>query len=198
MANVDGEPNVIVAFRDSTGTSLSPTDWLADGRLVAHTYGSSRLDVVTFRLGDSAAAPLVATPAFETQGFVSPNGRWLAYSSDVSGAREIYVRPFPGPGDAVAVSTTGGVEPRWARDGSELYFRNGQDIMAVPVRTGSVFSAAGRPERLFAGGYDFQQDDNWDVGPDGRFLAVKADPNAGTQFLVVLNWFDELRARFPR
>jgi serine/threonine-protein kinase len=140
--------------------------------------------------------PLVATDASERQAVVSPDGRWLAYSSDVSGARQVYVRPFRGQGKDVAVSTSGGVEPRWARNGSELYYRNGQDIMAVSVRTRPVFSAIGNPQRLFTGGYDFLQDDNWDVTPDGRFLMVKADPNAGTQFLVVLNWSDELRARF--
>jgi serine/threonine-protein kinase len=196
VANVDGQPNVNSVLHEPVASFLVPTGWLPDGRVIGHLYGGPRRDVVTFRVGDSVAAPLVASDAVENQATVSPDGRWLAYSSDASGAREVYVRPFPGAGDAIAVSSSGGVEPRWSRDGTELYYRNGQDIMAVPVRTHPAFR--GKPQRLFGAGYDFLQDDNWDVGPDGRFLMVKADPNAGTQFLVVLNWLDELRSRFAR
>ena len=198
VANVDGQPNVVRALPETTSSSLVPSQWLASGLVIGHTFGGPRLDVVAFHVGDSATAPVVATDAQETQPAASPDGRWLAYSSDLSGAREVYVRPRVGQGEAVAISTSGGVEPHWARSGSELYYRNGQDIMAVSVRTRPVFSTIEKPQRLFSGGYDFLQDDNWDVTPDGRFLMVKADPNAGTQFLVVLNWSDELRARFAR
>jgi serine/threonine-protein kinase len=191
IANVDGEPNVRLALRNPANVSLAPSDWLPDGRLIGHLYGSPPFDIVAFRAGDSVVSPLVSSDAIEVQGVVSPDGRWLAYSSNASGAREVYVRPLVGPGDPIAVSTSGGVEPRWSRDGTELYYRNGQAIMAVSVRTRPPFSA--KPQQLFSGGYDFLQDDNWDVGPDGLFLMVKSDPNAGTQFVVVFNWFDELR-----
>jgi serine/threonine-protein kinase len=196
VATVDGEPNVKPALANATALSIVPTAWLPDGRVIGHIYAGPRRDVVTFQVGDSVVTPLVASDAIENQAVVSPDGRWLAYSSNVSGAREVYVRPFPGAGDAIAISSSGGVEPRWSRDGAELYYRNGQDIMAVPVRTRPPFSA--KPQRLFGGDYDFLQDDNWDVGPDGRFLVVRGDPNAGTQFLVVINWLDELRSRFAR
>jgi hypothetical protein len=93
------------------------------------------------------------------------------------------------------VSTSGGVEPRWSHDGRELYYRKGQDIWAVAVDPGARLSL-GQGQRLFGGPYDFQQDDNWDVGPDGRFLMIMSDPYAATQFLIVLNWFEELRSRF--
>lgn len=197
VATVDGTPGVRSAFTDSTTSALVPSVWLPSGQLLGHTYGSAGSDIVTFRIGDSAFTRLVATDALETQAAVSPDSRWLAYASDASGAREVYVRPYPGPGAAVAVTTSGGVEPRWARNGSELYYRNGQDIWAVTVRPGPRPSF-GQPRRLFGGPYDFQQDDNWDVVPDGRFLMIMADPNAATQFLLVLNWFEELRARFRR
>ena len=195
VATVDGTPNVTPALSTMTSSAV-PSQWLADGLVIGHTYGGPRNDIITFHVGDSAAVPMVATEAVEAQAAVSPDGRWLAYRSDISGARQVYVRPLRGRGEAIAISTSGGVEPRWARNGSELYYRNGQDIMAVSVRTRPVFSTIGKPQRLFSGGYDFLQDDNWDVTPDGRFLMVKADPNAGTQFLVVLNWSAELRARF--
>ena len=192
VANVDGEPNVSPALRRPPASPIAPTDWLKDGRVIGHFFGSLPLDVVAFRVGDSVVTTLVGSDPVENQGVVSPDGRWLAYSSNASGAREVYVRPFVGSGDPVAVSTSGGVEPRWSRDGGELYYRNGEAIMAVAVRTRVPFSD--KPQRLFSGGYDFLQDDNWDVGPDGHFLMVKSDPNAGTQFVVVFNWFDELRA----
>ena len=189
VANVDGEPNVSVALRNAPPGAVAPSDWLPDGRVIGHRYGGPRIDVVTFRVGDSVAVPLLASDNVEVQGVVSPDGRWLAYSSNASGAREVYVRPFIGSGDPIAVSTSGGVEPRWSRDGTELYYRNGQAIVAASVRARPPFSAK---QQLFSGDYDFLQDDNWDVGPDGRFLMVKSDPNAGTQFVVVFNWFDEL------
>jgi len=175
---------------------IVPTSWLRDGRVIGHRYGGPAIDVVTFRVGDSVVTPLVASAADEVQGVASPDGRWLAYSSNASGAREVYVRPLLAAGEPIAISTSGGVEPRWSRDGAELYYRNGQAIMAVSARTQPPFSA--RPRQLFSGSFDFLQDDNWDVGPDGRFLMIRSDPNAGTQFLVVLNWFDELRAQFAR
>jgi serine/threonine-protein kinase len=196
VANVDGVPNVSPALHNTTPLAIAPTNWLHDGRVIAHLYGGPAIDVVTFRVGDSVVTPLVASDAAEVQGVASPDGRWLAYSSNASGAREVYVRPLFAPGEPIAVSTSGGVEPRWSRDGAELYYRNGQAIMAVSVNTRPPFSA--KPQELFSGGFDFLQDDNWDVGPDGRFLMVRSDPNAGTQFLVVLNWFDELRAQFAR
>ena len=196
IATVDGRPNVQAALRNTVALGMVPTAWLPDGRVIGHSYAGQRADIVTFHVGDSVVTPLLASDALENQAAVSPDGRWLAYTSDVSGAREVYVRPFPGLGNAIAISSSGGVEPRWSRDGAELYYRNGQDIMAVSARTRPAFS--GKPQRLFGGGYDFLQDDNWDVGPDGRFLMVKADPNAGTQFLVVLNWLDELRSRFEQ
>ena len=197
IAVVDGPPAVRTVFTDSTRSQLVPNVWLPSGQLLGHTYGPAGSDVVTFRLGDSTYTQLVATDALEAQPVLSPDRKWLAYTSDASGAREVYVRPYPGPGVATALTTSGGVEPHWARDGSELYYRKGQDIWAVAVHRGARLSF-GEPRRLFGGPYDFQQDENWDVLPDGRFLMVVADPSAATQFLVVLNWFSELRERFRR
>ena len=122
----------------------------------------------------------------------SPDGRWVAYTSDVSGAREVYVRPFPGPGPRHSVSIGGGGEARWSKDGREIFFRSGTRILAVDVSTTPEFSS-GPPRVLFdASGYDFSQALNWDVGPDGRFVMVKSDPTMLRQFQIVQNFFEGL------
>jgi hypothetical protein len=122
----------------------------------------------------------------------SPDGRWVAYASDVSGIYEVYVLPFPGPGRRHTVSVGGGVEPRWSRDGGELFYRSGNRIWAVEVRTSPALTV-GAPQVLFVTDqYDFSQTTNWDVGPDGRFVMVKGDPSALRRLQVVLNWFQEV------
>jgi len=132
----------------------------------------------------------------------SPDGRWLAYASDESGRQEIYVRPFPGPGGKSQISTEGGTEPVWARNGQELFYRNGDKMMAAAVETKPVFAAA-KPKLLFEGHYEtavFVFEPNYDAASDGkRFLMVKASEqeSALTQLNVVLNWSDELRRLVP-
>ena len=126
----------------------------------------------------------------------SPNGRWVAYRSAESGQSEVYVRPFPGPGGAIPISTDGGTLPVWSADGRELFYRSGNTMMVVTVDTGASFTA-GTPEVLFSGAYNNINND-YDVAADGRFLMVRPDPNATADRLqVVLNWVEELKARVP-
>jgi serine/threonine-protein kinase len=138
-----------------------------------------------------------ATPATEQEPGLSPDGRWLAYQSDMSGSNEIYVQSFPDGGRRQTVSTGGGVDPVWSADGRELYYRRGNAIMAVPVRTGPQFQTLGPPVVLFTRPYDFTQTGNWTLGPGGKLLMIKGDPTTTTRFQVVLNWFEELRQTAP-
>ena len=133
----------------------------------------------------------------------SPDGHWLAYISDESGRQEIFVQPYPGPGGKWQISTEGGNEPAWSRNGRELFFRSGSKMMAVEVTTQPTFSA-GKPKVLFEGQYlavtPGLTGTAFDVSSDGqRFLMVKeterAAPNA--QINVVLNWSEELKRRVP-
>jgi Tol biopolymer transport system component len=135
---------------------------------------------------------------------LSPDGHWLAYASEESGQREIYVQAFPGPGGRWQVSADGGNEPRWNPNGRELFYRSGDRMMAVDVSTRGGF-AAGKPRRLFAGdyvrtfgGYVRAQ---YDVSPDGgRFLMLKPVEHEETplrQINVVLNWSEELKRLVP-
>jgi eukaryotic-like serine/threonine-protein kinase len=180
---------------------LNVEAWLRDGRLLgvraAHAFQDPR-DIITYAPGDSIVHPVVATPADDRDPAVSADEHWLAYASNVTGTLEIYVRPFPGPGPSVRVSTGGGKEPRWSRSGAELFFRNGGAIVAARISTSPSFRVVGRPETLFETGHDFTQDRNWDVGPDDRFLMVRSDPASRTSLVAVFNWFQEVREARPQ
>ena len=156
--------------------------------------------------GKATTQPLLHTPAGESAGDVSPDGRWLAYSANESGRVEVYVRPFPNvDGGRWQVSTEGGSRPAWAKNGSELFYLglNGGSMWTVPVQTSPTFSA-GNPTRLFDGRWWVGQTGRtYDVSADGqRFLMIK-DTESGEQaaaspaITVVLNWRDELKQRLP-
>jgi eukaryotic-like serine/threonine-protein kinase len=175
------------------------TQWTAtDGFLgyrTAPAQRSLRDDVVQFRVGDSSVTTVVSSPAEERHAALSPDGKWLAYASNISGANEVYVRPYPQPGSSVLVSSRGGTEPAWSRDGSELFYRSGSRIMSAarhPLDRSRPFAA---PQVLFSGTFDFSQDRNWSPSPDGSFVMVIADPTTARQLRVVLNWFDEVAPR---
>ncbi|WP_411281368.1 protein kinase domain-containing protein [Gemmatimonas sp.] len=171
------------------------TDWTdAAGFLGIQLNARARADIVQFRMGDSTVSPVVSSPAEDRDPALSPDGKWLAYASDISGASEVYVRPYPQAGPVVQVSARGGAEPRWSRDGKEIVYRSGSRIMSVVHRSLSGSEAFGAPQLLFNGAYDFSQDHNWTLSPDGSFIMIKADPTTGRQLRVAFNWFDELRA----
>ena len=160
-------------------------------------------DIHMLRLdGDGTSEPLVATPATEHGGYISPDGRWLAYTSDESGRSEIYVRPFPEVDEGRwQVSTNGGTEAAWAVDGHELFYRNGDKMMRVEVAATSAF-AHKPPQVLFEGRYDTHRNRNYDVARDGRFLMVKdvTPPNqasARKHLVLVQNWLEELERLVP-
>jgi serine/threonine-protein kinase len=145
---------------------------------------------------------LLETPFDEHTGMLSPDDRWLAYVSNESGREEIYVRPFPGPGGKLQISTEGGTEPMWSRDGSELFYRNGNKMMAVAISTEPEL-APGQPTLLFQREYETGLSaefpgSNYDVTPDGRFVMIRIDESSGSrQIHVVLNWLEELKRLVP-
>jgi len=130
---------------------------------------------------------------------LSPDGRWLAYMGNETGALEIYVVPFPTLGEKWQISSEGGTQPVWAPNGRELFYRNGNKMMAVRVTTHPTFSAE-KPRLLFEWPYDadlWAWDANYDVAPDGqRFLMIKGSEDS-TQLNVILNWFEDLKRRIP-
>jgi dipeptidyl aminopeptidase/acylaminoacyl peptidase len=141
--------------------------------------------------------PFLLTPFDERTPRFSPDGKWLAYVSDESGRNDVYVQPFPGPGAKWLVSTDGGIDPVWSKDGRELFFRHGDELMAVSVATAREFSA-GRPRRLFETRFDAGDNGpNYDVSPDGKwFVMPRSDSGPESAELhLVLNWFGEVTAR---
>jgi serine/threonine-protein kinase len=157
-------------------------------------------DLIGVKMGDTTLVPLVTTPAVELSPAVSPDGRWLAYSSDESGTAEVYVRPFPDAATARwQVSASGGTNPVWSRDGRELFYISGRGEMAsAPIKPGPTFNP-GEPTPLFPVG-QFTVNGNagvFDVSPDGkRFLMIRPVAGLGeTELVVVQNWFEELKQR---
>jgi serine/threonine-protein kinase len=158
--------------------------WARRGQLFVTPEDAS--NILIYDIASQATRTVTATPASEHSPALSPDGNWIAYASNIGGGDEIYVMPYGG-GSPRAVSNGGGTEPRWAPDGSELYFRRGNTIAAVKVRTSPTFEITSAVEPLFTEMYDFTNDDNWDVLPNGRFLMVKGGPNQGREIRFVLN-----------
>ena len=177
--------------------------WSPDGTLMAFAEVSPETGWDIWVLSaDSTrrARPLLQSRFAEYTPMISPNGRWLAYTSDESGRFEVSVMPFPDGGPKAQVSLEGGIEPLWGRDGRELFYRTGDSVMAVTVTDTTDFDV-GRPELLFRGAYAGRVGfgfPNYDVTPEGdRFLMVKVGSPAeeSTRLNFVLSWFEELKDR---
>jgi eukaryotic-like serine/threonine-protein kinase len=133
---------------------------------------------------------------FESSPALSPNGRWLAYDSDESGSRNIHVRPFRGPGEAVRVSSTGGVRPWWSRDGRELFYQRGAEIWSVPFEAGQTLRP-GTPRVLLSA--DFLADAatgrllSGEVA--GGFMAIRREQSQSVRRMLVYvpNWLEEFK-----
>ena len=169
------------------------TSWSRDEVLAFTEFKGLDGDIWVLPPGGKAR-PFLETPFNEHGAMFSPDGKWLAYTSDESGQDEVYLQPFPGPGAKTQISTDGGSEPAWARSGSELFYRNADKLMSVTIRQTPQFEP-GAPRLLFEGIYesDHRGDTNYDVTADGqRFIMIKSDRQF-TRLNVVLNWFRELR-----
>lgn len=179
---------------------VGAVSWSPDRRFVAVAVSGERTrrDLALLDMTTGTSRTLAASPFDETSPAIAPNGLWLAYVSNETGQQEVYLRSYPAGARTVRVSRDGGAEPVWARDGSELYFRVGSTMMAVPV-TGE---GSGRPVPLFtlSGWLQGGPDPNYDVSPDGRFVVTRwLEPDAvRTHVHVVLGWAETLRNLVPR
>jgi len=175
----------------------------ADGGMIAYTdFGPVfQGDLWVSSLAAHAAHPFLTTAANERGPRFSPDARYLAYMSNESGRDEIYVQSFPGPGGKWQISNDGGSEVVWASNGKEIFYRNGDKMMAVDVVTGNSFSA-GPPQVLFSGRFAPMRrgEAGYDVNREGtKFLMVQRDQSGGSQQLVVVqNWFDDLQRHLSR
>jgi len=185
---------------------LAPTSLAPDGTLAGNVQragGTNARDTIGFaRVTDGASGSarlqgLVDSPFVLTDPRFSPDGRFVAYESTESGRGEIFVMSYPDQRGKWQVSVDGGVMPRWAASGNELFFRNGDKLMAVDVEVSHGFRA-GTPRMLFDKRYRAFA---YDVSPDGRrFLMLKnavGQDDTPDELHVVINWAEELRRRVP-
>src|SRR5262249_40979775 len=131
----------------ASGQDKRPLDWSPDGRflLYADIDSKGRVDIWALRMdGDRKPFPVVHTNFDKDLAQFSPDGKWIAYQSNESGRYEIYIEPFPGPGGQTQVSTNGGAQVRWRRDGKELFYiaLDGR-LMSVPIRIPSTAQTIG-------------------------------------------------------
>ena len=176
-----------------------PTSWSSDGAVLAFTAVGDQ-DIWTFPLqGGAQPTPLIQSDFNEAGASFSSDGKWLAYHSDESGRREVYVQTFPGSGTKQLVSSDGGTWPQWSESGKKLFYRNGDRMMQVDVTYGSSLELS-RPRLLFAGKYSYGDlgHSNDDVSEDGRFLMIRTDlPPPTNRLWLVTNWFEELERLVP-
>lgn len=194
----------------------APFEWSKDGKTLLSwdlVLAPLSSNIATMPMeGKRVRKPLLEGKFNYDHPRISPDGRWLVYSTDESGQNEVYVCPFPEVNKGRwQVSTKGGYGPLWSPDGREIFYRNGEAVMAVSVETEPVFNP-GKPKELFQGAYFGGRVaeillPNWDISPDGkRFLMMKPPVSAGAtaaaagsrqKIIVVLNWFEELKQRVP-
>lgn len=172
---------------------LDPISWSVDGQMIFYDYTDPiNLDNIGMVRVGGKPEPYLETPREEWSPRISPDGNWIAYASDESGTTEVYVRSYPDSGGRWQVSNQGGRSAIWSKDGQELFYRNGNTLMRVPVQTRPTFSP-GKPEPLFEGRYR-QTGRDYDISPDGtRFVMMQPQsPNTAHQLNLILNWANNM------
>jgi Tol biopolymer transport system component len=186
----------------NVGNNRYVSGWSPDGRVLMYETGRTRAQTgndlwVVQQSGDAEPQPFLRTAFNETDGEISPDGRWVAYTTDQSGRDEIAVVPFPGPGGTWQISTGGGTQARWGPGGELFFLEGGTKLMAVSVEGRGAALEVGHVRMLFEARFRTENylgygvGDVYDVSPDGRrFLinVVNSDQPLQTPITVVTNW----------
>ncbi len=202
-ADGSGAPGIILTGKGR----VVPASWSVDGKLAYLENRDRKYQILIRSMSrDGASEPFSDSKFNYQEAQVSPNGHWMAYFSNETGRNEVWVRPFPGPGEKYPISAGGGFNPMWARDQSELFYMGYEPsgnvgMMAVHIAPGAAFKF-GQPRKLFEGDYETSIPmRSYDITPDGQhFIMLRNLPMPDqrvTKLTVVLNWFDELRRRAP-
>ena len=185
--------------------SISP-----DGRYAIGETTENRIDIVVLDLEEGGEPePFLATSFLDRDPQFSPDGKWVAYSSDESGIAEVYVRPFPTGSGRWQISAGGGRFPTWSGNGSELFYRTNDGILVASIEASKNTLTVGKAESLFEGsfrggisgilvrGFMFR---DFDVAPDGQSFVMfpdEQDREGNTHVTLIFNWFDELERTLP-
>jgi Tol biopolymer transport system component len=199
-ANGTGAEELLVA----SPPAIAPQSWSPDGRFIV--YGNQNptfmnepaagTDLWVLPLsGDRKPFPFLQTPFFESQARFSPDGRWVAFVSNESRRSEVYVTPFPGPGAKWPISTAGGQQPRWRRDGREIFYvAGGSRLMAATINAQGASVKVGAAEPLFTIRPRAGLGAVYDVAPDGqRFLVNALVDVPEAPVTLVVNWMAGLK-----
>jgi Tol biopolymer transport system component len=172
--------------------------WSPNGRVLVFSQSDRGTDSAlwTISVDDRNVRRLHDTTTPERAATISPDGRWIAYESDASGRREIYVQAFPGPSRTWQVSLDGGRIPVWSPNGRELFYRRGVSMMAADITEGPELRV-GTPKQLFAAANWWGGRPQFDVAPDGRFVLINFELARITQLALVQNWNEELKRLVP-
>jgi serine/threonine-protein kinase len=222
-----GEDNLYWRAADGSGDverlttsarNQTPGSWSPDGTTLAFVEeGDSpgtvffQFDIWALSIGDRKTRALIHSAANEMTPEFSPDGRWLAYVSSESGRNEVYVQPYPGPGERHVISTNGGAQPAWNGNGQELFYvhsggpdpGSGRTLMSVRIATAPAFQA-GTPEPMFENrDLSSAWGRNYDVALDGQRFLLTLNQEAPTtlapaQMIFVQHWFEELKRLVPR
>ncbi len=182
-----------------------PNSWSPDAEVLIYSqnHPTTGLDLWLFSFKEeNNPRKFIVTPYNEFASKFSPDGKWIAYVSDESGQNEVYVQQFPGPGGKEQISKNGGSFPVWAPNGEELFYINGNKMMAMKISTAPKFEVSS-PRQLFvseslSSGAN-PSIPNYDISSDGYYFVIirseqEKDP---TRIHVILNWFDELKRLVP-
>ena len=209
-ADRSGPVENVLQVSSDLQNNIFPSAVVDDGHALVFTRPlEGRQEIWKVQLEDEqTAAPLIEGEFRSSNAVISPDGQWLAYTSNQSGRSEVYVQPYPGPGPTVPVSIGGAGAAAWSADGSELFYRSGIRMMAADVVTEGDELSVGTPRALFEGAYSFAGQGGvrqFDVAPDSRFVMITfgaTQPSdigdaPPTQVVLVQNWFEELKERVP-
>jgi Tol biopolymer transport system component len=186
-ADGSGKATAVITSDQVPGQKI-PGSWSADGTLLTF----QRSQDVFIRSADGSVTPLLTAPVFEREARFAPRGGWIAYRSNESGRDEVYVQSYPLGTGKWQISTDGGAQPMWNPKGTELFYKNGNQLMAVPIELSPTFKP-GKPELLFQMPLPEStpgDPSRYAVTPDGqRFLVITTETTQDDSPVhVILNW----------